>query len=67
MSIPWSRLMARCAGEASPGASSPVDKAVWKSAQGVASVSFYQSGHMLGTHVVFFSEWMGGTDGGTSL
>ena len=63
MSIPWSRLMARCAGEASPGASSPVDKNVWKSAQGAASMSFYQSVHMLGTHVIFLSEWMGGSDG----
>ena len=63
MSIPWSRLVARCAGEASPSASSPVGEIVWKSAQGAASMSFYQSVHMLGTHVIFLSEWMGGSDG----
>ena len=27
----------------------------------MASMSFYQSVHMLGTHVVFLSEWMGGS------
>ena len=61
VSIPGLRLVARCAGEASPGASCLVDKNVWKSARSAASMSFYQSVHMLGTHVIFLSEWMGGS------
>ena len=63
VSIPWLRLVARCAGEASPGASSPVDRNVWKSARSAASMSLYQSVYMLGTHVTVLSEWMGGSDG----
>ena len=63
MSIPWLRLMARCAGEVSPGALSPVDGNVRKSAQGAASMSLYQSVSMLGKHVTVLSEWMGGSDG----
>ena len=63
MSIPCSRLVARCAGETSPSASSPVGEIMWKGAQGAASTSFYQSVHMLGTHVTSLSEWMGGSDG----
>ena len=36
---------------------------MWRSMQGAASMSFYQSVHMLGTHVTFLSEWMGESDG----
>ena len=63
VSIPWLRLVARCAGEASPGASSPVDGNVRERARGAASMSLYQSVNMLGKHVTVLSEWMGGSDG----
>ena len=43
------------------GASSLVGEIVWRSAKRMASMSFYQSVHMLGTHVIFLSEWMGGS------
>ena len=54
--------VARCAGEASPGTSSPVDRNVRKSVRGAASMSLYQSVNMLGEHVTVLSEWMGGSD-----
>ena len=63
VSIPWLRLVARCAGEASPGALSTVDGNVRESARGAASMSLSQSVDMLGKHVTVLSEWMGGSDG----
>ena len=63
VSIPWLRLVARCAGEASLGTSSPVDRNMRKGARGAASMSLYQSVNMLGEHVTVLSEWMGGSDG----
>ena len=41
--------VARCAGEVSPGTSSPVDRNARKSARGAASMSLYQSVNMLGS------------------